>query len=101
LNDLYHKAIDWRDEKQISLDDWKNFMDSEYFIESVRRYTKSIFRIGAEMASRQADPQRYFKTRESKDEFNSKTFKPKFYKLFNKEINRAFEKYKKERMRAM
>ena len=101
LNDLYRKTIEWRDENQISLEDWKNFMDSVYFIEFVRKYSKSIFRIGAEIASRQDDPLRYFKTRESTKEFNSKTSKTKIYRLFKKETERAFEKYKKEKMLAM
>ncbi len=101
LNDLYHKTIDWRYENYISLEDWKNFMNSEYFIESVRKYSKHIFRLGVEIASRQDDPLRYFKTRESKEEFNSKTFKPKIQELFEKEMEKAFKKYNKEKKSAM
>ena len=101
LNDLYHKTIEWRDKNQISLEDWKNFMDSEYFIEFVRKYSKRIFCIGAEIASRQDDPLRYFKTSESTKVFNSKTSKTKIRRLFKKEMERAFEKYKKEKMLAM
>lgn len=101
LNDLYHKTIEWRDKNQISLEDWKNFMDSEYFIEFVRKYSKRIFRIGAEIASRQDDPLRYFKTSKSTKVFNSKTSKTKICRLFKKEMERAFEKYKKEKMLAM
>lgn len=92
ISDIYQKVWDWKLRNfEDELDIWLSFLQSEYFNEAVKKYSKPLIKIIRNLMPRDGKASDYFRSKEAVEDYNQKSKKIRIDTLIKDE----FTKYKR------
>lgn len=96
LADLYRKLTAWKHSHfTLGWQEWVEFLDSDYFVRAINKYSQATFRVARDIIPRREDPRTFFRKADTAAKFNRKTSPRKFDAL----IKTAYVRYERGHLR--
>ena len=93
LSDIYQKVWDWKlNNFEEEIDKWLDFIQSDYFTEVIRKYTRPLIRILRELKPSDDKASDYFRSKEAVEDYNKKA---KHFRIGNF-MKEEYQKYKRQ-----